>query len=375
MTVAYDIERLRHLVASRTLSTATTPAVLIDTKVVEGNIRNTLSLVGSPRRWRPHIKTARLRWTVERLLAYGVSQFKASTTSEVDLLLSSGVRDVVLAFPAVGPTQWRLAELAAAHPDARVAALVDHPAAVQTWKPGPVSAFLDVDTGGLRTGVPLHDERGAAALVSVLRERSIEFRGLHSYDGHLADMKPQEQESAVTKELHDLVALARGLTDAGHQVEEIIAGGSHTFIPAANVALPAEWQSRLTLAPGTVVYNDVRSLERFGDRGYRCAAFVLSRVISHQADGGVTLDAGLTSIQVDAGRPHAQVLGLPTAEVRAPAQEHLKVGIGADPRPAIGEILALVPRHVDTTIAQFDRVHLADESGSVWSVDTVRRPF
>jgi D-serine deaminase-like pyridoxal phosphate-dependent protein len=375
MTVAYDMERMRHLVTSSTLSHAPTPAVLIDMEVVEVNIRNTLSLLGSPRRLRPHIKTGRVRWTVERLLSHGVSRFKASTTSEVELLLSSGVRDVVLAFPAVGPTQWRLAELAAAYPEARVAALVDHPAAVQTWKPGPVSAFLDVDTGGLRTGVPLHDEQAAAALISVLREQSIEFRGLHSYDGHLADMKSQEKESAVTKELHDLVALARGLTNAGHQVEEIIAGGSHTFIPAAGVALPSEWQSRLTLAPGTVVYNDGRSLERFGDIGYRCAAFVLARVISHQGDDGVTLDAGLTSIQVDAGRPHAQVLRLPTAEVLTPSQEHLKVSIGADPRPAIGEILALVPRHLDTTIAQFDRVYLADETGNVWSADTVRRPF
>jgi hypothetical protein len=82
------------------------------------------------------------------------------------------------------------------------------------------------------------------------------------------------------------------------------------------------------------VYNDLRSLDRFGNKGFRCAAFVLSRVISRPGAGMITLDAGLTTIQVDGGRPHAQVLGLP-ARVDAPSQEHLKVTIESGPVPAM----------------------------------------
>jgi D-serine deaminase-like pyridoxal phosphate-dependent protein len=364
---------LRNLVAGDPFATAITPAVLIDTERVRDNIATTLRYLGSARRWRPHVKTARLRWTVDALLEAGITRFKASTLSEVALVLEAGALDVLLAFPAVGPTQWRLAELAARHHEAKVSALVDHPDTVRSWRPGPVAAFLDVDTGGARTGVPPHDVDGSAAILGELRAKGFEFLGLHAYDGHLADLPEAERRAAVTDELHDLVRLAEHIEAAGFPVPEIVAGSSHTFIPGARTDLPEPWDARVTFGPGTVVYADLRSLDRFGEIGYRCAAFVLSRVISRQGERGITLDAGLTTIQVDGGRPHARVVG-PPAQVGAPSQEHLKVSVESGPVPEIGEILLLVPRHVDTTIAQFDRVYLARE-GSVQESATVMRPF
>jgi D-serine deaminase-like pyridoxal phosphate-dependent protein len=112
---------------------------------------------------------------------------------------------------------------------------------------------------------------------------------------------------------------------------------------------------------------------RFGDKGFQSAAFVLSRVVSRPGERVLTLDAGLTTIQVDGGRPHAQVLGL-SALVGAPSQEHLMVTVQSGPLPAYGEPMLLVPRHVDTTLAQFDRVYLVGD-GAVREAETVFRPF
>jgi D-serine deaminase-like pyridoxal phosphate-dependent protein len=365
---------LQKLVAGDLFAASITPAVLIDTERVRENIATTLRHLGSAQRWRPHVKTARLRWTVDSLLETGITRFKASTLSEVALLLDAGAQDVLLAFPAVGPTQWRLAELAAGHPKAKVSALVDHSEAVRGWRPGPVAAFLDVDTGGGRTGVAVNGVDESVAILRELRIRGFEFLGLHAYDGHLADLPETEQQTTVTAELHGLVGLAEQVEAAGFPVTEIVAGSSHTFIPGARTHLPEPWDARITFGPGTVVYNDLRSLDRFGVTDYRWAAFVLSRVISRQGERGITLDAGLTTIQVDGGRPHARLLGLP-AEIGAPSQEHLKVSVGqSQPVPAIGETVLLVPRHVDTTIAQFDRVYLVG-GGSVRESPTVLRPF
>jgi D-serine deaminase-like pyridoxal phosphate-dependent protein len=368
-----DESELRELVSGDQFGTATTPAVVIDAERVRENIATTVRHLGSPRRWRPHVKTARTAWTVRALLESGVTRFKASTVSEVDLLIEAGARDVLLAYPAIGPTQWRLAELAAAHPDVRISVLADHADAIRDWRQGPLSVFLDVDTGGGRTGAPTGDPRRATALLDQVRSRGFAFGGLHSYDGHLADLPEAEQREAVEDELHGLAALAGQLEEGGHRVGEIVAGGSHTFIPGARTELPEPWRDRITFGPGTVVYNDLRSLGRFGDKGYRCAAFVVSRVISRQGERGVTVDAGLTTIQLDAGRPHARVIGFP-AEVGAPSQEHLKLTIESGPVPGYGEVLLLVPRHIDTTLAQFDRVHLV-EDGSVRELPTVLRPF
>jgi D-serine deaminase-like pyridoxal phosphate-dependent protein len=371
--------QLHSLVAGEPLSSALTPAVLIDTEVVRRNIATTLTYLGSPQRWRPHVKTARLRWTVDALLGEGITRFKASTLSEVALLLDAGAPDILLAYPAIGPTQWRLARLAAEHPESRVSTLVDHPDALRDWRPGPVAAFLDIDPGGGRTGFLPGDAPRALAILAELRRRGIPFRGLHAYDGHLADLPQDEQQAAVAAGLHDLTVLAGRLEAAGHPVGEIVAGGSHTFIPGARIELPDPWGARLTFGPGTVVYNDLRSLGRFGaggaDAGYRCAAFVLTRVVSRQGERGITVDAGLTTIQLDGGRPHAHVIGL-AAQVGAPSQEHLKITVdpGPGPVPGYGDPILLVPRHLDTTLAQFDRVYLV-EGAAVRAAETVVRPF
>jgi D-serine deaminase-like pyridoxal phosphate-dependent protein len=366
-------EELQELVSGEPFSSAITPAVLIDVERVRENIATTLSYLGSARRWRPHVKTARCRWTVDALLGSGITRFKAATLAEMALLLDAGARDVLLAYPAIGPAQWRLAELAARYPRATVSALVDHVDALRGWRPGPVAAFLDVDTGGGRTGIARDDESGALAILRELDRGGFAFLGLHAYDGHLADLPQQEQADAVTAELSGLVRLAERLEGAGHPAGEIVTAASHTFIPASRAPLPHPWDDRVTFGPGTVVYNDLRSLDRFGDKGFRPAAFVLSRVISTPGTRGITLDAGLTTIQVDGGRPNAQVVGF-AAEVGAPSQEHLMVTVVSEPVPANGAAVLLIPRHVDTTVAQFDRVYLVGD-GSVAESPTVTRPF
>jgi D-serine deaminase-like pyridoxal phosphate-dependent protein len=48
-----------------------TPALVIDAQAVDANIDATLSaLGGNADRWRPHVETAKLAWTIERLLAH-----------------------------------------------------------------------------------------------------------------------------------------------------------------------------------------------------------------------------------------------------------------------------------------------------------------
>jgi D-serine deaminase-like pyridoxal phosphate-dependent protein len=366
-------KELQELVCGEPFSSAITPAVLIDVERVRENIATTLSYLGSARRWRPHVKTARLRWTVDALLGSGITRFKAATLTEVALLLDAGACDVLLAYPAIGPVQRRLVELAARYPQAKVSALVDHVDAVRGWRHGPVAAFLDVDTGGGRTGIAPDDERSALAILRELARGGFAFLGLHAFDGHFADLPGQEQADAVTAELSDLVRLAERLEAAGHPAGEIVAGASHTFIPASRVLLPHPWGDRVTFGPGTVVYNDLRSLDRFGDKGFRHAAFVLSRVISTPGPRAITLDAGLTTIQVDGGRPHAQVIGF-AAEVGVPSQEHLMVTVDSEPAPVTGAAVLLIPRHIDTTLAQFDRVYLVGD-GSVAESATVTRPF
>ena len=82
---------------SQTLST---PSLLIYTEMIEANITAALGMMnGNASRWRPHLKTAKLGYTMRRLVARGIKMAKCATTLELVAAIESGMEDVVVAFP------------------------------------------------------------------------------------------------------------------------------------------------------------------------------------------------------------------------------------------------------------------------------------
>ena len=141
-----------------------TPALLIDAQAVDANIEATLSaLGGDARRWRPHVKTAKLAWTIERLLAHGVTAFKCATTRELRALVDAGATDVLFAMPLMRASASRLAEIGAEHPELAVSALTDAVAMLDHWPAG-VGLTIDLDVGMHRTGLDVDDHASVVAL-------------------------------------------------------------------------------------------------------------------------------------------------------------------------------------------------------------------
>src|ERR1700722_14121918 len=82
-----------------------TPALVIYRDIVEANIRNTIRLLGGDaNRWRPHVKTSKLAMTMKLMVKHGVNQFKCATSLELLTLCECGAKDVLISYPAVGPT-------------------------------------------------------------------------------------------------------------------------------------------------------------------------------------------------------------------------------------------------------------------------------
>jgi len=342
--------RLAATVARLDLTEVPTPCVVIAADLVDQNIAHLVELLGSPARARPHIKTARLGWTLDRLRAAGVSRVKAATVAEAALALRNGVTDVLLAYPAVGPALIGMGALATAYPDRRVSALVDDPGIVSDWPTTALGAFLDLDTGLGRTGVAAGDRSRVLAVKEALHAAGVPLRGLHAYDGHLAGSHDPHQEERVRTALRPVIALAQELDPP-----ELVVGGSHTFLPAVRLCDEEGLGAVVAGSPGTVVYGDHRSVTRFaGSNRFTPAVSVLSRVVSAPAPDSITVDAGLTAIQVDAGRPHFVVAGRPAWIAGEAAQEH--AALHGPELPPVGTVLPLVPFHVDTALAQFASV-------------------
>jgi D-serine deaminase-like pyridoxal phosphate-dependent protein len=123
-------------------------------EIVASNIARTLQLLrGDADRWRPHIKTAKLAYTLRMIIERGVRSFKCATTLELLVACYSGVDDVLVAYPVVGANARRVLEIANQFPRVRISVLVENEEQVRQWRGSSVGVFVDINPGMNRTGV------------------------------------------------------------------------------------------------------------------------------------------------------------------------------------------------------------------------------
>ncbi len=345
-----------------------TPALLVDLDVLRANVRAVIAQFGGdPRRWRPHVKTAKLAAAMRAMLEAGLTRFKCATTLELVTLLDAGARDVLVAFPHVGANAARIRELAAAHPTARVAGLVETVEHLVAWRGAELDLFADLNPGMDRTGGTPAAER-VGALARRIAAAGCRFAGLHWYDGHMHGFDDLAERERVAHAGYDrLGELVFALKAAGVAVPEVIVAGTPAAVPAATYRAFASWPTDVQVSPGTVVYNDTTSLAQIpASWGLTAAVHVLTTVVSHPAPGRFTCDAGHKAVAADAGIPTCAVVGHPAWEPRKPSEEHLPVDVPASEAvPPIGTQLLLLPRHVCPTVNNFDDAVLLDAKSGI----------
>lgn len=350
-----------------------TPALLVYPEVVAGNIRTTLGLLGGdPGRFRPHIKTIKLSSIVRELVSQGVGALKCATTLELTMAAAAGAKDVLVAFPMFGPGARRVREIARSFPSLVVSVLVETPAMAAEWKGSRVGVFVDINPGMDRTGIGQERVAEILDLIKGIRRDRIAFRGLHYYDGHLAGFGLEERTKVAQRGYDRLLSLIDAIEREGIDVECVITAGTPTFPCSLSYPGFQNGKFRHQVSPGTILFNDVRSLQQLpGEWGYRCAALVLSRVVSRPKANMVTCDAGHKAVPVDAGVPNCQVLGREDLLPRKPSEEHLPIEVlPGGSAPEIGDALYLLPKHICPTVNLFDHA-LMVEKGRIARLETV----
>jgi D-serine deaminase-like pyridoxal phosphate-dependent protein len=334
-----------------------TPALLIYPDAVAANIDAMLRVLdGNADRWRAHVKTAKLAFTMRIMVERGVTNFKCATTLELLVACESGARDVLVAYPVVGANARRVREIADTFPDVRVSILTENEAQANQWRGSRVGVFLDVNPGMDRTGVEQDHHVEIVELIKNIQNAGLDFRGVHYYDGHFGGVEESERVTGAHQGYEHLLAAVAAIERGGTPVREVITAGTPTF--PASASFPGFRAQRFVhrISPGTVVYNDATSLAQLpASLGLQPAVFVISRVVSHPHAGRITCDAGHKSVSADAGLPTCVVAGHPELTPLGPSEEHLPMAVadGVVP-PKVGEILFLLPRHVCPTVNNFD---------------------
>ncbi len=351
------------------------PALLFYADLIRQNIARAVEMAGSADRLRPHVKTHKTREIVALEVAAGVTKHKVATLAEAEMTASAGGRDVLLAYPVVGPNCGRLAKLIRAYPACTFSVLADHPAAVEALSLAlsaegtSVDVVLDLDVGMHRTGIA----PGPAAVAlyeSIARSPGLRPGGLHAYDGHNHQESFVERQSAALSLLEPVMKLRAALDAKGLPTPRLVLGGTPTFPVFARLDYPG-----LECSPGTLILHDNGYGRRFADlAAFTPAALLLTRVISRPTPTRVTFDLGYKAVASDppAGK-RLTLLDVPDYEAVLQNEEHLVIETPAAERYKPGDEALAIPTHVCPTVALHRQAYVIDGGRLVGTWDVVAR--
>ena len=368
--VSASIARDKYQIATPGLLT---PALAIYADFLDENIRAMLKLLGSPNHWRPHIKTAKLAFTVSRLVEHGVVNLKCATTLELLTACEAGAQDVLIAYPLIDPAVERVAEIASRFPAVQISGMVEDATQVEFWQGKKAAGlFLDVNSGMNRTGIDSSRLDEIVKIARAVAEAGHRFRGVHYYEGNHIEPNLRKRIASAHRGYLKLLKVISALEDSGILVEEVVTSGT----PALPCALAFDgFRKRRFLhrvSPGTLVYNDFTSIGQLPrEYGFKLAALVIATVVSKPTRDLVTCDAGYKSVSADAGIPTCLVHNHGRLRPAVPSEEHLPIKVTAGmASPKRGDQLYLVPRHICPTVNNFDSA-LIITGGKVSGVERV----
>ncbi len=325
------------------------PALLVYPDRIAENLRRMIALAGGSDLLRPHVKTHKMPEVIRLCLAAGIDRFKAATIAEAEMTAAAGGRDVLLAYPAVGPTAPRLAALARRFPAVKIRAAVDSDRGIDDLELAAAAAgvaidtLLDLNVGMNRTGAAPGPEAISLAR-RIAGSPHLSFGGLHAYDGHLIDADHAALVAKVEAAFAPVWVLRGELVAAGLPVPRVVAGGTPTFpILAA--------RGDVEVGAGTTVLWDFGQPLISPDLDFLHAAVLLARVVSHPAPGRLCLDLGHKAVASELPQPRVRIFGLEDAAFPMHSEEHLVVETPRAAEFPVGTVLYALPRHVCPTVA------------------------
>lgn len=341
-----------------------TPALVVDLDIMDRNIeemarRAREAGVGL----RPHAKTHKSPWIAHRQLQAGAIGLTVAKLGEAEIFVEAGITGILLAYPIVGEPKLRRLERLLSEADLMlsvdsVEAAEGMAAAVRRSGRGKARVFVDVDTGlgrlGLAPGKPTVElaER-------IARIPGLEVVGLMSHAGHLARAaSPEALAQEARRAGEALVETAEELRRRGLPIQHVSPGTT----PGAR--FEAQVPGVTEIRPGTYVFNDLNTVDRWAATEDQCAVTVLTTVVSRPAPDRIIIDAGSKVFSSDPSvrgdGTFGLVLGWPGAKLQRLSEEHGIIVVepgGADPggldpggidpgRLRVGQRLHVIPNHV-----------------------------
>ena len=348
-----------------TLTDIPTPALVVDVRALERNIRRMADFFASrPCKLRPHFKAHKTPEIARRQLAAGsCTGLTCATVSEAEIAAPL-TDDILIANETIGADKCRRAAALATRVTITIAidsvAGIDEISAAARQSGSIVGALVDVNVGQNRCGVSPGSEAVALAK-RIAGAPGVELRGLMGYEGHAVGIASRAaREIEVRRAMDQLVLTAGQFREAGLPTAIVSAGGTGSYDISGTIEGITEIQA------GSYALMDT-DYAKLG-LPFEHALFVLGTVISRPVPERCVADSGHKSCTKDHGNPSVE--GIPGASVLTLNDEHATIAVPPDCAIQIGDRIQLLPSHIDPTMNLHDMVYALDGDRviGVWPV-------
>ena len=307
---------------------------------------------------RPHVKTHKSARIAADQIRMGAVGLTCATPRELEVM-ADVADDLLLAYPLLGAP--KLARALSLPTDVKLTVNVDSMIAVDALAATarvmdrPVGVYVEVDLGMHRVGVQTAEDAIALAM-RIQEQPPLSFAGIAFYPGHIRE-PVHEQEERLDRLRRDLQAVLDRMGSAG-LAPPVVSGGS----------TPAAWRMHeipgvTEVRPGTYVYNDRTTAEIGACSWDDCAFTVLATVVSTAVPGQAVIDAGCKALGREpvrgaAGEGFGALIDRPEVTVARMSEEHGILDLARTSwRPAVGDLVRIVPNHVCIVVHLNDSIH------------------
>ncbi|GGK27441.1 D-TA family PLP-dependent enzyme [Salinarimonas ramus] len=322
------------------------PALVVDLDVVERNVaRLQAACDGVGVANRPHVKTHKSPVLARIQVDAGAKGITCQKLGEAEVMAQAGIDDILISYNILGTDKvGRLGRLLAG---TRVSVCADNATVVAGLPEAgaiagrPLGVLVECDTGRERAGVTTPEEAVALARDIAGRE-GLSFEGLLLY-------APEDRIAQTQAFLDEILA---GLRAYGLVPRIVSTGGTPNLRNLGRIRGATEHRS------GTSIFND-RMMMACGAAALEdCALHVVATVVSRAAPDRGILDSGSKTLTSDTGGGldgFGLIREYPQARIARFAEEHGFLDLSSSPeKPAVGEVVRVVPNHVCVTVNMHD---------------------
>lgn len=356
-----------------------TPALLIDQEIMLENLRRMQKKADEYCvKLRPHTKTHRMPELARLQVREGACGITVAKVGEAEIMAENGLDNIFIANEIVGVSKLERVKVLNRKLKIRIGVdseyQIDQLEAVFLAEERPIEVLMEIEVGENRSGI-ITDEQLRKLANYIKSKKKVVLKGVFSHEGHC--YKAKDAEDCINRAIFSQTRTLRAadiIRDLGIEIDTISIGATPSLLHAGIIAGITE------IRPGTYIFMDVGQGSAIQDFS-RCAAVVLTTVISKPTAERVVLDAGakcLTSQNRSEGicatQGYGLVKGCDNVRLSGVFDEHgLIYNKEFSNIVQIGDKIEVIPNHICPTCNLYEKAYLVSKGEMLKTIPVLCR--